>query len=38
VHSRPMFAGEAGLIGNGLLSKFTVTFDVAKRQCWLKTR
>lgn len=31
IHTRPMFAGEAGLVGNGLLSNFTVTFDGQKR-------
>ncbi|HZJ16668.1 MAG TPA: aspartyl protease family protein [Chthoniobacteraceae bacterium] len=28
VHSQPIFAGEAGLVGNGLLSQFLVTVDV----------
>jgi len=27
VHRQPMFAGESGLIGNGLLSRFRVTVD-----------
>ena len=27
VHDRQIFAGEAGLLGNGVLSRFTVTFD-----------
>lgn len=30
LHPRPMFSGEAGLVGNGLLSQFRVTFDVPK--------
>ena len=38
IHRSPMFAGEAGLIGNGLLSRFTVTIDVAKRRCLLGGR
>lgn len=29
VHPRPIFAGEAGLVGNGLLSQFRVTVDSA---------
>ena len=35
IHTEQMFAGEAGLIGNGLLSRFTVTIDPAKRRCLL---
>jgi Aspartyl protease len=27
VHEKPMFSGEAGLLGNGLLSKFCLTID-----------
>jgi hypothetical protein len=27
LHARPIFSGEAGLVGNGILSRFTVTFD-----------
>ena len=27
VHEEPMFSGEAGLLGNGLLSKFCLTID-----------
>lgn len=38
LHRAPMFAGEAGLIGNDLLSRFTVTIDVAKRRCLLGGR
>ena len=35
LHTQQIFAGEAGLLGNGLLSKFTVTFDAAKNQLLL---
>jgi len=35
LHETPIFEGEAGLLGNGLLSRFTVTFDVAKKQLLL---
>lgn len=38
IHTEQMFAGEAGLIGNGLLSRFTVTIDSAKRRCLLASR
>jgi len=38
IHSRPMFAGESGLIGNGLLSRFTVAIDVRGRRCILSER
>lgn len=38
IHTDQMFAGEAGLIGNGLLSRFTVTIDPAKRRCLLAGR
>lgn len=38
IHTEQMFAGEAGLIGNGLLSRFTVTIDPAKRRCLLASR
>jgi hypothetical protein len=31
--SHPLFAGEAGLVGNGLLSRFVVTLDVDRRRC-----
>ena len=27
VHEEPIFSGEAGLLGNGLLSKFRLTID-----------
>jgi hypothetical protein len=30
LHDKPMFAGESGLLGNGLLSKFRLTVDVEK--------
>ncbi len=32
LHGRPLFEGEAGLLGNGLLSRFTVTVDWPNRQ------
>jgi hypothetical protein len=35
VHTNQMFAGEAGLIGNGLLSRFIVTIDAARQRCLL---
>ena len=38
IHAEQMFAGEAGLIGNGLLSRFTVTIDSAKRRRLLASR
>ena len=38
LHASQMFAGEAGLIGNGLLSRFTVTIDIARRCCLLASR
>jgi predicted aspartyl protease len=38
IHTEQMFAGEAGLIGNGLLSRFTVTIDPARRRCLLASR
>jgi hypothetical protein len=38
LHTRPMFAGEAGLIGNGVLSRFVVTIDAAQRRCLLASR
>lgn len=38
LHPEQMFAGEAGLLGNGLLSKFTVTFDPAQKQLVLAKR
>jgi hypothetical protein len=38
VHSRQIFPGEAGLLGNGLLSKFTVTIDAPKGRLLLAKR
>ena len=38
IHASPMFAGESGLIGNGLLSRFTVTIDARGRRCVLSAR
>ena len=35
IHTGQMFAGEAGLIGNGLLSRFQVTVDAAKSRVLL---
>jgi hypothetical protein len=35
LHEAPLFAGEAGLIGNGLLSRYRVTFDLAKKRLLL---
>lgn len=35
LHPQPFFAGEAGLIGNGLLSRFRVTVDADKSQLLL---
>ncbi len=31
IHTRQIFAGESGLVGNGVLSKFIITFDGQKR-------
>jgi hypothetical protein len=36
VHPRPFFVGEAGLVGNGLLSRFRVTVDADKSQLLLR--
>ena len=38
IHTEQMFAGESGLIGNGLLSRFTMTLDVSERWCLLANR
>jgi hypothetical protein len=38
LHSQPMFLGESGLLGNGLLSRFTVTIDVTQGSCILSHR
>ena len=35
VHRQPMFPGEAGLVGNGLLSQFRVTVDASGGRLWL---
>jgi hypothetical protein len=37
VHRQPIFSGESGLLGNGLLSKFRVTVDAGK-SCVLLSR
>ena len=36
IHSQPIFAGEDGLIGNGLLSKFQVTVDASSSRLLLQ--
>jgi hypothetical protein len=36
LHGRPIFPGEAGLVGNGILSQFTVTVDWPNRQVLLE--
>jgi hypothetical protein len=33
-----MFADESGLIGNGILSRFTVIIDAAGQRCLLAKR
>ena len=38
IHTAQIFSGEAGLIGTGLLSRFTVTIDPAQRRCLLAAR
>ncbi len=38
IHTEQMFSGEAGLIGNGLLSRFTITIDATKRRILLSNR
>jgi hypothetical protein len=38
VHKSQMFADESGLIGNGLLSRFTVTIDAAGQRCLFAKR
>ncbi len=35
IHDRQIFPGESGLLGNGLLSKFTVTFDSTQNRLLL---
>ena len=36
LHGRPIFPGEAGLVGNGVLSQFTVTVDWPNHQIFLQ--
>jgi hypothetical protein len=37
VHARPLFSGEAGLLGNGLLARFqSVTVDARQRRVYLR--
>ena len=38
VHKEQMFADESGLIGNGLLSRFTITIDATGQRCLLAKR
>jgi predicted aspartyl protease len=38
VHTERIFAGEAGLLGNGILSRFKVTFDVDGRRLLVAAR
>lgn len=38
IHSKRLFPGEDGLLGNGILSKYTVTIDVADGQLLLEKR
>lgn len=38
IHARPIFAGEAGLLGNGVLARFTVTFDAPGKRLLLARR
>ncbi len=38
LHTTPIFAGESGLLGNGLLSRFVVTIDAAKCRIILARR
>lgn len=38
IHSKQIFPGEAGLLGNGLLSRFKVTFDVPGKRLLLQPR
>lgn len=38
LHGRPMFPGEAGLLGNGALSRFTPTIDWRNRELLLHDR
>jgi hypothetical protein len=36
LHDSPIFAGEAGLLGNGILSHFCLTVDTAKSRIFLR--
>lgn len=38
LHSRSLFSGEAGLLGNGLLSKFCITIDADRSKLILASR
>ena len=38
IHTEQMFADESGLIGNGILSRFTVIIDAAGQRCLLAKR
>jgi len=38
IHTERIFAGEAGLLGNGILSRFKVTFDMDGRRLLLAAR
>ncbi len=38
IHRKQIFPGEAGLLGNGLLSRFVVTFDVPGKRLLLRPR
>jgi hypothetical protein len=38
IHSKRIFAGEAGLLGNGILSRFKVAFDLDGRRLLLAAR
>ena len=38
VHQTPIFSGESGLLGNGVLSRFVVTIDEAKGRLTLAAR
>jgi hypothetical protein len=38
LHAQPIFSGEAGLVGNGILSRFTVTFDRDGKRLFLDRR
>jgi hypothetical protein len=38
LHTRPFFDGEAGLLGNALLSRFIVTLDWQRKSLVLEER